>query len=101
MRQSGYNSHEAPWQNFQITAFPFRFPAENSSGFGHSFCLFVCLGDFLDKKIKHFPGKRTLFLKNCIEFVTKKNKEFCADPEASWVKEAVQRLNQASAKGQT
>ncbi|KAG6936149.1 C-X3-C motif chemokine ligand 1, partial [Chelydra serpentina] len=32
-----------------------------------------------------------------IIFVTKKNKEFCADPEASWVKEAVQWLNQASA----
>ncbi|XP_029767646.1 mucin-5AC-like [Terrapene carolina triunguis] len=31
------------------------------------------------------------------EFVTQKNKEFCADPEASWVKEAVRQLNQASA----
>ncbi|XP_053905283.1 eotaxin-like [Malaclemys terrapin pileata] len=35
--------------------------------------------------------------KAAIIFVTQKNKEFCADPEASWVKEAVRQLNQASA----
>ncbi|KAH1181586.1 hypothetical protein KIL84_005312, partial [Mauremys mutica] len=35
--------------------------------------------------------------KAAIIFVTKKNREFCADPEASWVKEAVRQLNQASA----
>ncbi|XP_032629947.1 uncharacterized protein LOC116821129 [Chelonoidis abingdonii] len=35
--------------------------------------------------------------KAAIIFVTQKNKEFCADPEAKWVKEAVQKLNQASA----
>ncbi|KAH1181546.1 hypothetical protein KIL84_005272 [Mauremys mutica] len=35
--------------------------------------------------------------KAAIIFVTKKNREFCADPEVSWVKEAVRQLNQASA----
>ncbi|XP_008175835.2 mucin-2-like [Chrysemys picta bellii] len=35
--------------------------------------------------------------KAAIIFVTRKNREFCADPEASWVKEAVRQLNQASA----
>ncbi|TFK00124.1 coagulation factor V-like [Platysternon megacephalum] len=35
--------------------------------------------------------------KAAIIFVTQRNKEFCADPEASWVKEAVRQLNQASA----
>ncbi|XP_039358973.1 uncharacterized protein LOC120384369 isoform X1 [Mauremys reevesii] len=35
--------------------------------------------------------------KAAIIFVTKKNREFCADPEENWVKEAVRQLNQASA----
>ncbi|CAM5092753.1 unnamed protein product [Natator depressus] len=35
--------------------------------------------------------------KAAIIFVTQKNKEFCVDPEARWVKEAVRQLNQASA----
>ncbi|XP_043350850.1 fractalkine-like isoform X2 [Dermochelys coriacea] len=49
------------------------------------------------KLLKTYRKTEPSCAKAAIIFVTQKNKEFCADPEASWVKEAVRQLNQASA----
>ncbi|CAM4620992.1 unnamed protein product [Lepidochelys olivacea] len=49
------------------------------------------------KRLKTYRKTEPSCPKAAIIFVTQKNKEFCVDPEASWVKEAVRQLNQASA----
>ncbi|KAM9122193.1 uncharacterized protein ACDP82_014108 [Pangshura tecta] len=49
------------------------------------------------KRLKTYRKTEPSCPKAAIIFVTQKNGEFCADPEASWVKEAVRQLNQASA----
>ncbi|KAH1181755.1 hypothetical protein KIL84_005481 [Mauremys mutica] len=62
-------------------------------------CKELCI-EFSRKKIpqkllKTYRKTEPSCPKAAIIFVTKKNREFCADPEENWVKEAVRQLNQA------